>query len=161
MHKHTKCIIFRYDFGHFGIFFKAPDIIYDITACFQCSFGNLGIICINRDWNIDVFLNFFDNRYNSLNLFIRTYRGKSGSRGFAAYIDDVGTFFNHLKRSFYSYIFINEHSAVGKRIGRHIQNSHHICVTRKIKYSVADFHFFYHFFSFRARHPTEPGTTNS
>src|SRR5438128_2228100 len=77
-------------------------------------------------------------RNDALPLLIEGNRRSSRSRRFAADVDDVGTFFNHLSCLSERRIRAKELAAVRERVGRDVEDSHDEAAPRKVELPAAD-----------------------
>jgi hypothetical protein len=110
--------------GELGIGSKAAHVIDNFYSCSQASFGNLGFLRIERNRNSQFALQTLEHRQDTRDLLAGADRMGSGTRGFAAYIEDVRASLLHLEGPPYGGLRAGITASGIKTIGRDVEDSH-------------------------------------
>ena len=103
---------------------QCAHVVDDGGSLVQCSAHHAGLAGVHRQRHCIVAQR-LHQRQHALDLLIRADFGCPGPGRFAPDIQDVGAFGDQLPRVLQCAIELQEVPAVGKRVGRHVDNAHH------------------------------------
>ena len=115
--------------GHGGVPEVAADIVHDLGACSDGERGGGGMVGIDREDSLGLFLeDRFDDRKNAGLLLFGRERNGPGAGGFAADIEQVRAVVEHLQGlhecPFRGALRRVKVTSIGEAVRRHIENTH-------------------------------------
>ena len=122
VHSHNTATILSGNPHHLGVF-EARDVVEDVRTCVKRGSRDTRMARVHRDEHAAPHKG-LDHRNDTSNLLVLPHRGKTGTRGLAAYVDEVGAVVEHLvgpgKRLGKGVVS----ASVAERVGRHIEHAH-------------------------------------
>ena len=107
---------------HLGVG-ESRHVVDDRGAAAHGRLGNRHVTCVDRDDGA-LFGQRTHNGQHAASLLVGVDRGKTGARGLAAHVDDVGAGVEHRQAVLDGGIRVEMLPAVAKRIGRHVEDAH-------------------------------------
>ena len=103
----------------------AADVVDDLGAGFDGEAGGFGVVGVDGEDGIGPCLeNRLQHRQHARLLFRGGDGDGVGAGGFAAEVEDAGAVVEHVERMFESGGNVLEPAAIGKRVGRDVENPH-------------------------------------
>jgi hypothetical protein len=124
MHEHDRNLFRGHKNGQLGIEPQRTDVVDDIRTLIQCRLGDLCLVGIDGDWNIDLPSQPSNHRQNSFKLFSRRHRPCSRPRRLSPNVDNVGARFDQPQAMGDRIVGVQLAAAIVKGVGSHIENAH-------------------------------------
>ena len=140
MHQAAGNLILGDQIRYLSVIFQAPDVVDQVGPRFQGSFHYLTLIAVDGHRDVKITFHHLNHRQHPVDFLLVADLDMSGAGRFPADINNGGSLRDHLSGMLFGCLQIIPLSAIGKGVGRHIEDAHDIAVIFHVKQTVSYFH---------------------
>jgi hypothetical protein len=124
VHEHVACVLLGDDRPEFRVPAARADVVDDFGSLFKDSLGDRALPRIDGEGNLEAALQAAHDGKNAGQLDFRTDRRGTGPGRLASNIEEVGALGLQFQRAIECGLGIEVDAAIGKRIGRDVEDAH-------------------------------------